>query len=175
MSKLKINMHGKRALRDKEAEGLIRRAARAAWESFDYPFNGEVDITLTDNEGIREINREYREIDSATDVLSFPIEEFFDGNTLMTLIGQRLFYNCILASIDPETGMLALGDMIISVERAREQAGEYGHSFDRECAYLTVHSMLHLVGYDHLDEGEQKKRMRHMEETVMTSMGLERE
>lgn len=165
MSKLKINMHGKRALRDKEAEGLIRRAARAAWESFDYPFKGEVDITLTDNEGIREINREYREIDSATDVLSFPIEEFFEGQPPED-VGM---------DIDPETGMLALGDMIISVERAREQAGEYGHSFDRECAYLTVHSMLHLVGYDHLDEGEQKKRMRHMEETVMTSMGLERE
>lgn len=165
MSKLKINMHGKRALRDKEAEGLIRRTARAAWESFDYPFNGEVDITLTDNEGIREINREYREIDSATDVLSFPIEEFSEGQPPED-VGM---------DIDPETGMLALGDMIISVERAREQAGEYGHSFDRECAYLTVHSMLHLVGYDHLDEGEQKKRMRHMEETVMTSMGLERE
>lgn len=165
MSKLKINMHGKRALRDKEAEGLIRRAARAAWESFDYPFEGEVDITLTDNEGIREINREYREIDSATDVLSFPIEEFSEGQPPED-VGM---------DIDPETGMLALGDMIISVERAREQAGEYGHSFDRECAYLTVHSMLHLVGYDHLDEGEQKKRMRHMEETVMTSMGLERE
>lgn len=165
MSKLKINMHGKRALRDKEAEGLIRRAARAAWESFDYPFKGEVDITLTDNEGIREINREYREIDSATDVLSFPIEEFSEGQPPKD-VGM---------DIDPETGRLALGDMIISVERAREQAGEYGHSFDRECAYLTVHSMLHLVGYDHLDEGEQKKRMRHMEETVMTSMGLERE
>lgn len=165
MSKLKINMHGKRALRDKEAEGLIRRAARAAWESFDYPFEGEVDITLTDNEGIREINREYREIDSATDVLSFPIEEFSEGQPPED-VGM---------DIDPETGRLALGDMIISVERAREQAGEYGHSFDRECAYLTVHSMLHLVGYDHLDEGEQKKRMRHMEETVMTSMGLERE
>ena len=165
MSKLKINMHGKRALRDKEAEGLIRRAARAAWDSFDYPFEGEVDITLTDNEGIREINREYREIDSATDVLSFPIEEFSEGQPPED-VGM---------DIDPETGMLALGDMIISVERAREQAGEYGHSFDRECAYLTVHSMLHLVGYDHLDEGEQKKRMRHMEETVMTSMGLERE
>ncbi len=165
MSKLKINMHGKRALRDKEAEGLIRRAARAAWESFDYPFECEVDITLTDNEGIREINREYREIDSATDVLSFPIEEFSEGQPPED-VGM---------DIDPETGMLALGDMIISVERAREQAGEYGHSFDRECAYLTVHSMLHLVGYDHLDEGEQKKRMRHMEETVMTSMGLERE
>lgn len=165
MSKLKINMHGKRALRDKEAEGLIRRAARAAWESFDYPFEGEVDITLTDNEGIREINREYREIDSATDVLSFPIEEFSEGQPPED-VGM---------DIDPETGRLALGDMIISVERAREQAGEYGHGFDRECAYLTVHSMLHLVGYDHLDEGEQKKRMRHMEETVMTSMGLERE
>lgn len=165
MSKLKINMHGKRTLRDKEAEVLIRRAARAAWESFDYPFKGEVDITLTDNEGIREINREYREIDSATDVLSFPIEEFSEGQPPED-VGM---------DIDPETGMLALGDMIISVERAREQAGEYGHSFDRECAYLTVHSMLHLVGYDHLDEGEQKKRMRHMEETVMTSMGLERE
>ena len=76
--------------------------------------------------------------------------------------------------LDPETGRLPLGDMVISVETARRQGEEYGHGFERECAYLTVHSMLHLMGYDHLDEGEMKARMREMEEKIMKVIGLER-
>lgn len=164
MAKLKINILGARALQDKEAERLIRRAARAAWDSFEYPFGGSVDVMLTDNEGIRDLNNEFRQVDSATDVLSFPMNEFSEGRPPEDVV----------FSMDPETGLLPLGDMIISVEKAKEQGEEFGHGFERECAYLTVHSMLHLLGYDHVDEGEQKRRMREREETTMALLGLER-
>ena len=164
VSNLKINIFGKRALRDKEAERLIKRAAKAAYESFSYSFEGQVDIMLTDDGGIRKINREERDIDRATDVLSFPMCDFTEGEP-----PAEPEYD-----LDPETGMMPLGDMIISVERARDQGEEYGHGFERECAYLTVHSMLHLLGYDHTDEGGMKARMRKKEEEIMSLLGLER-
>ena len=124
-----------------------------------------VDITVTDDEGIREYNREYRDIDKATDVLSFPMGDFYQG-VPQTPPGRMM---------DPDTGLLPLGDMIISAERARAQAKEFGHSFARECAYLTVHSMLHLLGYDHVDEGVEKAAMRAEEEAVLAKLGLTRE
>lgn len=161
---LKINILGEEDLRDAEAERLIRMAADAAFGIFEYPFRAYVDITLTDDEGIRVINREQREIDRSTDVLSFPMNDFAEGQAPDTVIYD----------IDPETRRLPLGDMVISVETARRQGEEYGHGFERECAYLTVHSMLHLMGYDHLDEGEMKARMREMEEKIMKVIGLER-
>ena len=164
MSKLTIHILGRRALRDKEVERLVRSAARAVWAHFGYPFDGSVDITMTDDQGIRVINREQREIDAATDVLSFPMNDFYEGG-----------YERESLLFDPETNALPLGDMVISVERAREQGEEYGHGFRRECAYLTVHSMLHLLGFDHLDEGEQKARMRSKEELILAGLGLERE
>ena len=162
--KLKINILGEEHLRDAEAEGLIRRAADAAFSAFDYPFRAYVDITLTDDEGIHVINREQRDVDRSTDVLSFPMNDFAEG-----VAPDMVEYD-----LDPETGRLPLGDMVISVETARRQGEEYGHGFERECAYLTVHSMLHLMGYDHLDEGEMKARMREMEEKIMKVIGLER-
>ncbi|MBQ1270413.1 MAG: rRNA maturation RNase YbeY [Clostridia bacterium] len=162
--KLQINILGEEHLRDAEAEGLIRRAADAAFSAFDYPFRAYVDITLTDDEGIHVINREQREVDRSTDVLSFPMNDFTEG-----VAPDMVEYD-----LDPETGRLPLGDMVISVETARRQGEEYGHGFERECAYLTVHSMLHLMGYDHLDEGEMKARMREMEEKIMKVIGLER-
>ena len=118
-----------------------------------------------DYEGIRAANREIRQIDCATDVLSFPMLEFAEGSYCGTLEQDR----------DPETGRLFLGDVLISLERARAQAEEFGHSAERECAYLTVHSILHLLGYDHVDEGPQKAVMRAREEEALSSIGLKRE
>ncbi len=115
----------------------------------------EVDVTFLSNRKIREYNREYRNIDRATDVLSFPL-------------GNNGKYD-----VDPETGAAALGDIVISLERAEEQALEYGHSFEREVGFLTVHSMLHLLGYDHIDESEGDI-MRAHEKTILQKIGLTR-
>jgi probable rRNA maturation factor len=161
MARLKVNVDG---IRDDLAIRLIRISAKAAFYHFEYPFDAMVDVTVTDDAGIREYNREYREIDKATDVLSFPMGDFYQS-VPQTPPGMMM---------DPGTGMLPLGDMIISAERARAQAKEYGHSFARECAYLTVHSMLHLLGYDHLDEGVEKAAMRAAEEAILAKLGLSR-
>ena len=122
----------------------------------------EVNILLTDDEGIREVNRTMREIDRATDVLSFPMFDLTPGEHP----GEE--------DADPDTGLVPLGDMCISLERAKAQAAEYGHSFEREVCYLSVHSVLHLLGYDHLDEGEMKRQMRAREEEIMKQLKLER-
>lgn len=117
----------------------------------------ELTVTITDNEQIHQLNREYRGVDSATDVLSFPLwdrsEEPF---------------------INPENNCIMLGDIIISLERAREQAEEYGHSIKRECSYLCVHGVMHLLGYDHIEEAD-KKVMRAREEEILTQLKLTRE
>ena len=122
----------------------------------------EINILLTDDEGIREVNRTMREIDRATDVLSFPMFDLTPGEHP----GEE--------DADPDTGLVPLGDMCISLERAKAQAAEYGHSFEREVCYLSVHSVLHLLGYDHLDEGEMKRQMRAREEEIMKQLKLER-
>ena len=122
----------------------------------------EINILLTDDEGIREVNRTMREIDRATDVLSFPMFDLAPGE------------HPDEADADPDTGLVPLGDMCISVERAKAQAAEYGHSFRREICYLCVHSVLHLLGYDHLDEGEMKRQMRQREEEIMQILNLQR-
>ena len=124
----------------------------------------EINVLVTDNGGIRAINAATREIDSATDVLSFPMFSFEPG----ILPEDWTEY------VDPETGRVPLGDMCISLERAIEQANEYGHSVKRELGYLTVHSILHLLGYDHLDEGPMKRQMRRQEETIMAQLMLTR-
>ena len=143
---------------------LIRLAAKAAYARFDYPFDGQVTVTITDDEGIRKYNNEFRQIDKATDVLSFPLNDFY-----RSVPGEDM-----TELMDPITCEVPLGDMIISVERAREQAKEYGHGMARECAYLTVHSMLHLLGYDHVDEAEEKAAMREKEEEILAVLGLSR-
>ncbi len=122
----------------------------------------EINIMLTDDEGIREVNRTMREIDRATDVLSFPMFNLTPGE------------HPDETDADPDTGLVPLGDMCISVERAKAQAAEYGHSFRREICYLCVHSVLHLLGYDHLDEGEMKRQMRRREEEIMQILNLQR-
>ena len=161
MAKLKVELCG---MTEDGTAKLIRLAAKAAYARFDYPFDGQVTVTITDDEGIRKYNNEFRQIDKATDVLSFPLNDFYrsvPGEDMTDLM-------------DPITCEVPLGDMIISVERAREQAKEYGHGMARECAYLTVHSMLHLLGYDHVDEAEEKAAMREKEEEILSVLGLSR-
>ena len=123
----------------------------------------EIELVLTDNAEIREINKEYREIDKATDVLSFPMIDFDNGETIED--GDK----------NPETGFVSLGSIIISVERAKKQAKEYGHSLRREIAFLTAHSMLHLLGFDHVNSEEEEKIMFDKQEAILSALGIGRE
>ena len=126
----------------------------------------EINVLVTDDAGIREINRTSRNIDSATDVLSFPMFELAPGE----LPADWTEYE------DPDTGLVPLGDMCISLERAIAQAKEFGHTTRREVGYLTIHSMLHLLGYDHMDEGPQKRQMRAREEAIASEIpGMSRD
>ena len=117
--------------------------------------NTEVSVTIVDNEEIRKINNKFRNIDRATDVLSFPLIDF--DNESLPDDGSKIY----------------LGDIIISIERAKEQAKEYGHSIDREIGFLTAHSMLHLLGYDHM-EPEEEKEMFAKQEEILNNLGLRR-
>lgn len=144
-----------------EARRLIQRAIRAALREEKVPDDCEVSVLLTDNEGIHELNRGYRGVDRPTDVLSFPANELSPGQ-----------FDAALCEEDAETGRLFLGDMAISLEKCEAQAVEYGHSFERELMYLTVHSTLHLLGYDHVDEGEMKRQMRGREDAIMSRLGV---
>ena len=133
---------------------LIRKACNATlkFEGFDQP--AEVDVSIVNDEIIKEMNNEFRNIDSSTDVLSFPLGE--DGNF----------------DTNPENGNLMLGDIVISVDHALSQADLYGHGIEREMAFLTVHSMLHLLGYDHVNGGLEQTIMREKEEKVLEALGL---
>ncbi len=143
---------------------VIRRCVCAVLKAEGVSPACEINILVTNDKGIRAINKASREIDSATDVLSFPMFRLTAGETPD---GWEEY-------LDPETGLCPLGDMCISLERAIAQAREFGHSTRREVGYLTIHSILHLLGYDHLDEGPQKKQMRAREEAVAGSLGLAR-
>ncbi len=142
----------------------LRRCITAALAQEKVNAPCEINVLVTDDEGIRAINHALRQIDSATDVLSFPMFSLEAGK----------FPEQVEELIDPQTGLLPLGDMAISLERAREQAKRFGHSTKREIGYLTIHSILHLLGYDHLDEGEQKRQMRIREELIAAELGLQR-
>lgn len=146
-----------------EAEALLRRVIPAvlAAEGVDMPC--EVDVLLTDDEGIRAVNVEQRGVDAPTDVLSFPMFDLKPGDKPSA------------AEADPATGLVPLGDMCISLERARAQGEEYGHGPVRECAYLAVHSVLHLLGYDHMDDGPMKAQMREREEAILGELHITRE
>ncbi len=141
-------------------EATIRECIQKtlSMEGVDVPC--ELNILITNDQGIRAINQANRHLDKATDVLSFPMFEFEAG---------RLPDNW-QPYLDPETELCPLGDMAISLERATGQAKEFGHSLRREIGYLTIHSVLHLLGYDHLDEGEQKAQMRAREEEIASSI-----
>lgn len=161
--KHKISVTGARSgINSPALAAMLRRTVKAALAAEDMELPCEINILLTDDEGIREVNREMRDIDSATDVLSFPMFDLLPGEHPDEM------------DADPATDLIPLGDMCISVERAHAQAEEYGHSFDREICYLAVHSVLHLLGYDHLDEGEMKRQMRAREEEIMQQLKLER-
>ena len=126
----------------------------------------EINVLVTNDRGIRAINNASRNIDKATDVLSFPMFQLKASEPPADWSEY----------IDPETGVCPLGDMAISLERAVAQAKEFGHSVRREVGYLTIHSVLHLLGYDHLDEGTEKARMRHREETIAATIsGMKRD
>ena len=142
---------------------LLEKVISAALDAEGVQTNCEVDVLITDDEGIHQINLEQREIDRPTDVLSFPMFNYVPGQPP---VDERL--------LDPATHRLPLGDMVISLERATAQAEEYGHSIQRELGYLAVHSVLHLLGYDHMDEGQQKRQMRAREEAIMNEMGVPR-
>lgn len=144
-----------------EARRLIQRAISAALREEKVPDDYEVSVLLTDNEGIHELNRDYRGVDRPTDVLSFPANELSPGE-----------FDADLCERDPETGRVFLGDMAISLEKCEAQAEEFGHSFERELMYLTVHSTLHLLGYDHVDEAEMKRQMRGREDIIMSRLGI---
>ena len=124
-------------------------------------FDAEISFTFTDNEGIREINRDYRNIDRPTDVLSFPMLEFCDDETDV--------------EYETENGLVLLGDIVISIERAKEQAQEFGHSLRRELAFLTAHSMLHLLGYDHVDDPVGEKMMIGKQDIALNALGITRD
>ena len=125
----------------------------------------EINVLVTDDKGIQTINRESRQIDRPTDVLSFPMFQLEAGNPPQDWSEYE----------DPETGLVPLGDMCISLERAMAQAQEFGHSVRREVGYLTIHSILHLLGYDHLDEGPMKAQMRAREEAIAAMIpGMQR-
>ncbi len=141
---------------------------QAVLEEEGCPYEAQVNIVLTDNAGIRELNREYREIDRETDVLSFPNVDFEEEGVFD--IGEDSQADCF----DPETGELVLGDIMLSVDKVYEQSQEYGHSLRREFAFLVAHSMLHLCGYDHMEE-EERKRMERRQEEILTGLGITRD
>ena len=141
----------------------IRRCVKAVLQEEGITEPCEISVLITDDAEIKELNREYRNVNAPTDVLSFPMQELEPGKFDPSLIEP-----------DPESSLLPLGDIIISLERAKAQAEEYGHSIGREVAYLTVHSMFHLLGYDHIDEINDKPVMRAKEEKVLSLLGLQR-
>lgn len=136
---------------------LIRRCCNAVLVNENFEGSAEISVRFVDDEIIHELNREYRHVDRSTDVLSFPL-------------GENGVYD-----INHDTGAKILGDIVISMQHAVMQADLYGHSLQREIAFLTVHSMLHLLGYDHENGGLEQSRMRSKEETVLTKIGLKRD
>ena len=140
----------------RNAASLIRKAAEKALAAENVQVPCLISVMLTDAEGIHRVNREFRGVDRETDVLSFPLNELTPGE-----------FDPACCERDLDTGAVLLGDMMISLPRCEEQGAEFGHGFDREIQYLTVHSVLHLLGYDHVDEGPMKAQMRAREKAIM--------
>ena len=138
----------------------IKTCINAVFKQEGVPVKCEINVLVTDDKGIQTINRTARSIDKPTDVLSFPMFELAPGELPEDWTPFQ----------DPDTGLVPLGDMCISLERAVAQAQEFGHTTRREVGYLTIHSMLHLLGYDHLDEGPQKRQMRAREEAIASEI-----
>ena len=147
----------------KAVEELIRTCALRVLESENVPFDAAIDVTVVDADEIRRLNAEHRNKDAVTDVLSFPMYEFYNGQPQEEL------------EAEPDSGCVMLGDMILCYTRAVEQAAQFGHSPARECGYLTTHSVLHLLGYDHERNDEDTRLMRGKEEDNLAFLGLTRE
>jgi probable rRNA maturation factor len=145
-----------------ELQQLIEAVCEAVLEEEKCDFTAQVSVTLTDNQQIWQLNREYRGKDMPTDVLSFPMLEFDEDGDI---IDDGAVYS---------GDVIVLGDIVISLERARSQAQEFGHRFEREVAFLTAHSMLHLLGYDHVDDPEGELLMNEKQERVLSGLGLAR-
>ena len=158
MQKTKVYISNKQSKMpvDSGLRSLIRKVCATTLKQQQFAFGAEINVSLVDDEEICKINCKFREIDKSTDVLSFPL-------------GYNDEYD-----INYATGLKQLGDIVISLEHAAAQAEEYGHSYEREVGYLTAHSMLHLLGYDHINSDDEAKVMRTNEEAVMTMLGLER-
>ena len=146
----------RRNLGHRESAAIIKKAVADALLHEGIAEPCLVNVLLTDDEGIHRVNREFRGVDRATDVLSFPFNELTPGA-----------FSPEKCERDPESGRIVLGDMMLSLEHCAAQGEEYGHGYERELRYLCVHSVLHLLGYDHVDEGEQKRRMREREKEIM--------
>lgn len=151
-----------------DVEETVEQVAREVLDMEECPYEVQLNVLLTDNEGIQEYNREYRQIDRATDVLSFPNLDFEAPGEFEIEEDQEADY------FDPDTGELILGDIIISVEKVAEQAESYGHSLKREFAFLVAHSMLHLSGYDHM-EPEEAAVMEAKQEQALKKLGITRD
>ncbi len=166
MQNVKINMtFDCFTLQRYAVSSVIRKCIEATLAAERISTPCEINVLVTDDNGIQAINRACRNIDCPTDVLSFPMFQLNAGNPPDNWE----------AYLDPDSGLCPLGDMAISLERAITQAKEFGHSVRREVGYLTIHSMLHLLGYDHLDEGQQKAHMRRREEVVASTIrGMQR-
>ncbi|MGI5962518.1 MAG: rRNA maturation RNase YbeY [Lawsonibacter sp.] len=144
-------------------EATLKRVIEAALNAEGVEVPCVVEVCITDDAGIHQTNLEMRGVDRPTDVLSFPMFELQPGEKPQA------------EWADPDSDQVWLGDMMISLERAGAQAEEYGHSLERELSYLAVHSVLHLLGYDHLDEGPMKRQMRAREEAILGELGITRE
>lgn len=152
---------------DLDYEETARCVAEAVLRAEGFPYEGEVDLVLTSDEEIRRVNREFRGIDAPTDVLSFPAVPFEEPGGLKILAGDEAAYK------DPDTGNIILGDIMISVPRVISQADAYGHSVKREYAFLVAHSMLHLLGYDHMEEAEAQI-MEEKQENILRGLKIDR-
>ena len=152
---------------DFEEEVLIREVIEAALDYEECPYEAEINVILTNNDEIREINKEYREIDAPTDVLSFPMVEFINPSDFDHVEEEQ--EECF----HPDSGELILGDIIVSVDKVRSQAKEFGHSEKRELGFLIAHSMLHLCGYDHMEE-EERELMEERQRAILDRIQLSR-
>lgn len=153
---------------DFDMKEILDKIMEKVLDTENCPYEAQVNLLVTDNEGIREYNRQYRDIDSATDVLSFPMIAFETESDFSAVEEQEADY------FDPESGELILGDIIISADKVKEQAVKFGHSEKREFAFLTAHSLLHLCGYDHMTD-EEAKIMERKQEEVLAGLGISRD
>ena len=152
---------------DLDSRQLAETVINAALDHEDFPYEAEVNLTLVDNEQIHRINKEYRQIDRPTDVLSFPLLSYETAGDFSGL-EEEAYEN-----FNPDTGEILLGDIVISVDHVRAQAKEYGHSELREFSFLIAHSMLHLLGYDHMDDDEREE-MESLQESILQGLDIKR-